>query len=126
MMPTETSLVCWKCGASLQALSLPLRRLEVCPECDSELHVCRMCLFYDPNVIDQCTEEGPEEVRDKERANFCDYYKPRPEAYQARDLSRSATAKDKLNDLFDQSSGGDLETDESPDAARKRLDDLFE
>ena len=32
-------LVCWKCGASLAALTLPLRRLEECPACHAELHV---------------------------------------------------------------------------------------
>jgi hypothetical protein len=30
------SLVCWRCGASLSALSLPLRRLDVCKACNAE------------------------------------------------------------------------------------------
>ena len=41
------SLVCWKCGASLAAPSLPLRRLDVCPACEAELHACKLCEFYD-------------------------------------------------------------------------------
>ena len=124
-MLSESSLVCWKCGASLEALSLPLRRLEVCPECDSELHVCRMCRFYDPNSIDQCTQEDAEEVREKERANFCDYYKPRPGAYQSRDTSQSDAAKDKLDALFGDSPSDKQRTVESPSSSRQELDDLF-
>ncbi len=30
-------LICWKCGVSLAELSLPLRRLDECPKCRSEL-----------------------------------------------------------------------------------------
>src|ERR1700746_298296 len=74
-------LVCWKCGASLAELSLPLRRLEECPKCRAELHVCRMCVDYDPRVAKACREPTAEEVNDKTRANFCDHFKPRPGAY---------------------------------------------
>ena len=124
-MPSEQGLVCWKCGASLETLSLPMRRLEVCPECDSELHVCRMCRFYDPNSIDQCSEEGAEEVREKERANFCDYYKPRPGAYQVRDTSQADVAKDTLNILFGGSPGDEFQAAESPSSTKQQLEDLF-
>ena len=124
-MPNEQGLICWKCGALLEELSLPLRRLEVCPECDSELHVCRMCRYYDPNSIDQCTQEDAEEVREKERANFCDYYKPRSGAYQVRDTSQAGAAKDKLNDLFGGSSGEKSRTVESSGSSRQQLEDLF-
>lgn len=122
---SETGLVCWKCGASLAALSMPFRRLEVCPECDSELHVCRMCTFYDPNSIDQCTQEDAEEVREKERANFCDYYKPRTSAYLARDTSQSDAAKNKLDALFGDSSGDEPQSPESSSSNRQQLEDLF-
>ena len=124
-MSSETGLVCWKCGTSLAVLSIPFRRLEVCPECDSELHVCRMCMFYDPNSIDQCTQEDAEEVREKERANFCDYYKPRTGAYLARDTSQTDAAKDKLNALFGDSSGGGSQSTESSSSTGQELEDLF-
>ena len=78
------TLVCWKCGASLAALSLPLQRLDVCKNCNAELHVCRMCVEYDTSKAKHCREPIAEEVRDRERANFCDYFKPRPDAYKPR------------------------------------------
>lgn len=122
-MTNLPGLVCWNCGTSLQALSLPLRRLEVCPECDSELHVCRLCSFYDPNSIDQCTEEDAEEVRDKERANFCDYYKPRAGAYHARESAEASVARSELNALFGQPSQDSA--DQSADSSHQELKDLF-
>ena len=74
-------LVCWKCGAALAELTLPLRRLDECPKCHAELHVCRMCVDYDIRVAKHCREPTAEEVSDKTRANFCDHFKPRPGAY---------------------------------------------
>ena len=93
-------LVCWKCGASLAELSLPLRRLDECKACGAELHVCKLCEFYSLSVAKHCRETIAEEVKDKERANFCDYFKPRPGAYSAKDLDAGSKAKAELDALF--------------------------
>ena len=44
--PSMPELVCWKCGASLADLTLPLLRLEECRKCGAELHVCKLCEWY--------------------------------------------------------------------------------
>jgi hypothetical protein len=93
-------LACWKCGASLAALTLPLRRLEECPKCRSELHVCRMCVDYDTSVAKHCREPIAEEVRDKTRANFCDFFKPRPDAYAAPNTAEVERVRAELDKLF--------------------------
>lgn len=93
-------LVCWKCGASLAALTLPLRRLEECPKCRAELHVCRMCVDYDVQVAKHCREPTAEEVRDKQSANFCDFFKPRSAAYIAPNTDEVARARAELDKLF--------------------------
>jgi hypothetical protein len=95
-----SSLVCWRCGTSLAALSLPLRRLDVCKQCKAELHVCKMCVEYDVSYAKHCKEPTAEEVRKKDEANFCDHFKPKPGAYQARDEAELARAKLALDDLF--------------------------
>ena len=94
------ALVCWKCGASLAALSLPLRRLDECKSCGAELHVCKMCVDYDTAVAKSCREPIAEEVQDKERANFCDYFKPRADAYKPRDSAAVARSRAGLDSLF--------------------------
>jgi hypothetical protein len=96
----STELVCWKCGASLAALTLPLRRLEECPKCRSELHVCRLCVDYDTTVAKHCREPTAEEVRDKTRANFCDFFEPRPGAYTAPNIGAAERARTELEKLF--------------------------
>ncbi len=110
------TLVCWKCGAPVDDLPLPLSRYAECSSCRAELHVCRMCRFYDTGVAKHCREPIAEEVKDKGRANFCDYFEARPGAYQPRDQAAADQARDQLNDLFGGGSG---------DGAPNSLDDLF-
>jgi hypothetical protein len=94
------SLVCWRCGTSLAALSLPLRRLEVCKACNAELHVCKMCVEYDVSYAKHCKEPTAEEVRKKDEANFCDHFKPKAGAYVAKDTAAIERSKSALDALF--------------------------
>ena len=93
-------LVCWKCGASLAHLSLPLSRRDECAKCRAELHVCRMCVDYDPRVATQCREPTAEEVSDKTHANFCDHFKPRAASWTAPDTAQVDQARAELEKLF--------------------------
>ena len=70
------ALECWRCGAPLIDLGIPLSRTEACRACRAELHVCRMCRFYDLSKAKQCAEPVADPVLDKERANFCGYFEP--------------------------------------------------
>ena len=120
----SNELVCWKCGASLTAMRLPLLRRAECPACQAELHVCRLCTLYNPHISDRCDEPRAEHPLDTERANFCDYFKPKPNAYLRRDPSKTFAAKAKLDTLFG-NTVADGEAPEETDAARKKLDELF-
>jgi hypothetical protein len=70
------ALVCWRCGASLADLGLPFGRTDECRACRAQVHVCRMCRFYDTSKARQCAEPVADPVLDKERANFCGYFEP--------------------------------------------------
>lgn len=101
----QHGLVCWRCGADLAAIGLPLRRREECPACRAELHVCRMCQFWDPRITKQCRQDDAEEVRNKEQANFCDYFRPRPAAFDEAGASAEQRAKQELDALFGKTDG---------------------
>ena len=94
------TLVCWKCGASLAALSLPLSRTDECRACRAQLHVCRMCRFYDTGKAKSCAEPVADEVQDKTRANFCGYFQPVGGRFHAAD-GAGAGALTALESLFD-------------------------
>ena len=116
------SLVCWKCGRDLDDVPQPLSRYAECPGCRAELYVCRMCRFFDPAVAQSCREPMAEEVKDKERANFCDFLQPRPGAFSAPTASAGADGA-ALAALFED----EPEQPASPsrDDSRDALDALF-
>ena len=99
------NLVCWRCGASLSHLSLPLARMDECRECRSSLHVCRLCVHYDPSVVRSCREDDAEEVKEKERPNFCDWFRPATDAHDSRLSAGDARARSELDALFGDGDG---------------------
>lgn len=120
------ALVCWNCGASLADLSLPLQRLDECRQCHAELHVCKLCEWYSIAVAKHCRETIAEEVKDKERANFCDYFKPREDAYSAASVDASSKAQAELDALFGGgSSKVDVAEPSAAEKARVELEALF-
>ncbi|MBK6743405.1 MAG: hypothetical protein IPG66_10675 [Hydrogenophilales bacterium] len=109
--------VCWKCGVALKDVPLPLARRAECPACQAELHVCRMCRHYDTAKAKHCREPMAEEVKDKTRANFCEWLQARADAYAT---PAENAGRDHLESLF----GGSPAAAEPVDT-RKALDDLF-
>jgi hypothetical protein len=91
---------CWKCSADLHALPRPFGRRAECPACHAELHVCRMCRHFAPGKSKQCMEPMAEEVKDKIRANFCDWFQEGPNGAAPGKSDAAATARKALDDLF--------------------------
>ncbi len=63
--------MCYFCGADYTER---VYKNTLCPSCDKELKICLNCKFYDPSAHWECRETISEPVRDKDRANFCDYF----------------------------------------------------
>lgn len=70
---------------------------EECLHCGHDLHICMLCKFYDQNSHNECRETMAEFVKDKERANLCEYYKPGDGDTGA---TAADDAKSKLEALF--------------------------
>jgi hypothetical protein len=113
-------LVCWKCGAELRGVPLPLSRTAECPACKAELHVCRLCQFFDARTMRQCSEIRAEEIIKKDQANYCDWFKPRPNAFDASAQAKAITAKSKLDGLF-----GGAAAPDATDPSREVVERLF-
>jgi hypothetical protein len=91
--------ICHACKRLL-VIEKSVGRRDECPFCGADLHCCFNCRFYDRTAPKQCKEPVAELVKEKAKANYCDYF------------------------VFAESSGSG-----SPDAgaetARRTLDDLF-
>jgi hypothetical protein len=69
-------LVCVNCGKEIQ-IGERVGFREACIHCNSDIHSCRNCEFYDPKTYNECREPSAERVLEKEKSNFCDFYAPR-------------------------------------------------
>jgi ribosome-binding protein aMBF1 (putative translation factor) len=80
-------LNCFNCGTELTFSSVPGRR-EDCTKCGADVHVCKNCKHYDRNAYNECREPSAEVVREKERANFCDFFTPGDGGKSAVDMKK--------------------------------------
>lgn len=91
----EVRLNCFSCGAELVFPYTPGRRDE-CAKCGADVHVCRNCRNYDSGSYNECKEPQADNVKEKDRANFCDYFTPGdgqgPMHDKAKDLKAAAEA----------------------------------
>lgn len=93
-----TMKVCHACKKELE-IGRSVGRRDTCPGCKADLTCCLNCAFYDRHASRQCREPMSENVKIKERANFCDYFR----------FAETGDADGKAKD----------------DAARKALEALF-
>jgi hypothetical protein len=80
-----------------------------------------MCQFFDPMVTKLCREDDADEVRDKQSANFCDYFKVATDAFDTTLADADQAAKNQLDILF---GAGDVPDDQAG-ASDESLENLF-
>ncbi len=90
--------LCHACRKEL-LLDVKIGRRDECPHCHADLHCCLNCNFYERTASKQCREPVAEPVKEKAKANYCDYFK-----------------------FADSGAGSD---NASLEKSRKQLDDLF-
>lgn len=79
---------CWSCGAELTPFDYG--RADTCRKCGRDTKTCKGCLYFDTAANNQCRESQAERVVEKERSNFCDWFKPRAGAGADPNASRDA------------------------------------
>lgn len=94
---------CHSCGVELPP-DVPIFRETECPNCSRPLKVCLNCTFYERGAQWDCRETIAEPVRDKERANFCDYFRlragPRGNGAGDAEQRRAKRARTDFDKLF--------------------------
>lgn len=74
-------------------------RGDECPNCHTDLHCCYNCTHYDRSAYNECREPQAERVVDKDRRNFCDYFRFAEDRKGGANTAAD-DAKKKLDDLF--------------------------
>ena len=68
------SVFCFSCK-KMNTNLLAIGRKDECQFCKADLHVCKNCELYDTKVYNECKEPQADVQRDRERSNFCDYFR---------------------------------------------------
>ena len=80
-----------------------------------------MCRHFEPSAVHQCLEDDAEEVNDKERVNFCEWFVASEDAFDPAAKAEADRAKQSLDALF-----GDSDTSaDGPDSALSEAEKLF-
>lgn len=103
-MTQSKTYLCRLCGRQLE-IAANFRREEVCPHCGGYLHCCRNCHFFGGDTSRGCKEPQAEEVRDKERANFCDFFRLAEGRAATAWRDEAAQARSRFESLFPKGPG---------------------
>jgi hypothetical protein len=89
---------CYHCNGELQLLKIGsnISRKEDCPSCGRDLHVCKMCVYYDTRSYNECKEPVAQRIVDKEKSNFCDNYRLTDKVSDAYEKDNVLSAADAL------------------------------
>lgn len=67
-------ILCFSCQKELKFSDLKIGFREECPNCRADVHTCKNCQFWDPKVYNECKETAADVVREKDRANYCEFF----------------------------------------------------
>ena len=83
---------------------MEVHRSSTCLSCRKDLKICLNCRFYSKGAHNDCLETSAEPVRDKDRSNFCDYFRFKESAAEDR---KEAGGKDHAREDFQKLFGND-------------------
>lgn len=70
----DIKITCHSCSKESTFLDSISRRDE-CEYCHADTRCCKNCAFYDKASYNECRETSAEVETDKEKANYCDFFK---------------------------------------------------
>ena len=88
---------CYNCGTEFEN---KVYRNTECSICGKDAKVCLNCRFYSPGSHWDCSENIREAVREKDRANFCDFFELGSNFKGSKGNDKKDTAKKTFESLF--------------------------
>lgn len=74
LVESVTASRCWNCSTTLMG---GIEFDANCPKCNSALHCCKQCSYFEPSTRFQCLKPIPERINKKDLANSCTFFKTR-------------------------------------------------
>jgi hypothetical protein len=73
--PTKVTFKCARCGRDL--VNVTVAHETTCPGCQSPLHSCSNCTFFDTGARFECRKPLEARVESKTKANDCEHFQPK-------------------------------------------------
>jgi hypothetical protein len=93
-------MVCHSCSREIKLIGA-VQRKDECPHCRADVRCCKNCRFFDPGRSNQCAEPQADYVREKDRANFCDFFQPNNRVALINKSSNAPSQQDSVKKAFD-------------------------
>lgn len=104
-VPAEATFKCARCGTEIR--DPQISESTICPSCDSPLHSCSNCTFFNTGSRFECRKPLEARIESKTKANQCEWFEPK----SVRNLKSTRTKME--------------EGTSSPTDARSAFDALF-
>jgi len=88
----SVKLICHACQKELSFSDSKISFREECIHCRGDVHACKNCQFYDPKAYNECKESSADVVREKDRANYCEYFQVRTGGLAEKDKAAALRA----------------------------------
>ena len=97
MMAFGEKVKCAACAAIVQT-SVGLE--STCPKCNADLHICRMCTFFDPGSRFECRKPLTARVVNKGGRNTCELFAARTVVERETSSAKPPDARQAFANLF--------------------------
>lgn len=89
-----------KCACCGSEISLPISIESQCANCNSDLHSCGQCTWFDTSNRFECEQPIPKRILPKDTRNSCKYFEIRVTVERETHSAGPINAKKNFEDLF--------------------------
>src|SRR5437016_2262729 len=89
-----------KCAACAATVAANITLESTCPKCNSDLHTCRQCTYFDPASRFECRKPITARILNKGGKNSCELFAPRTVVERETSSGKPTDAKQAFANLF--------------------------
>jgi len=89
-----------KCAACAAIVQTNVGLESTCPKCNADLHICRMCTFFDPGSRFECRKPLTARVVNKGGRNTCELFAARTVVERETSSAKPPDARQAFANLF--------------------------
>ena len=89
-----------RCASCSAVVATSVVNDSTCPKCNSDLHTCRQCVYFDPGSRFECRKPITARILNKGGRNLCDLFAPRTVIERETSSGKPTDARQAFANLF--------------------------